>query len=142
MTKIMARKLDVSGKTAKLHVKRKIVPSKRGRKNLTEEPPTIVEDMKGTKLKIEKSIGDRIREAREAQGITQDTLAKNLTRILQHEGVVDRERGRSSIAQWETGRAFPEFITIPAIAKAVNKSPEFIAFGVTDEPVKVMPDPE
>jgi transcriptional regulator with XRE-family HTH domain len=142
MTKNMARKLDVSGKTAKLHVKRKIVPSKRARKNSNEEPPTIVVDRKGTNLKIEASIGERIRQSRETQKISQDTLAKNITRILQHNGMSDMERSRSAVAQWENGNAFPEFSTISAIAKALNKPPEYIAYGITDEPKVVAPDPE
>lgn len=144
----MPRKLDVSGKAQGLlkrrPKKRRTTPALKHAKGKSydEETTDIRTARKGQKLKIEKSIGDRIREARESQGITQNTLAKNLTRILQHDGIVDRKRSRSSITQWETGRALPEFITIPAIAKAVNRSPEFIAFGITDEPKVVPPDPE
>lgn len=100
---------------------------------------------KPSRTKIELSLGERLKEAREAQGITQDALAKNLTRILEVEGSEEdrrKTRGRSSIAQWETGRAFPEFTTISAIARAVNKSPEYLAFGITGAPKVVAPDPE
>jgi transcriptional regulator with XRE-family HTH domain len=102
-----------------------------------------IRDSKGHKLKTNvDTLGERIKKAREARGLTQDTLAKDITRILEHQGVVDKARGRSSIAQWETGRAFPEYVTLSAIAKAVDKSPEYIAFGVTDEPRTVFPEPE
>lgn len=109
-----------------------------------------IERVRGSKrprAKIELAFGKRLKEARAGRNLTQDALAKQLTHILEVEGTVaddnkKKVRGRSSIAQWETGRAFPEFTTIRAIARAVNKSPEYLAFGITGEPKVVAPDPE
>lgn len=102
-----------------------------------------LEHRKGKPLKKTKTIGDRIREAREEKGMTQEDLAKATTHNLEtFSGNPDttKKRGRTSVTHWETGRAYPEYETILAIARAVNKPPEYLAYGITPEPRKVFPD--
>lgn len=102
----------------------------------------LVRDRKGHKLKTDKSIGERIKEAREAKGITQETLTKNITAILEHDGLEELTHGRTAVTQWETERAFPKLMIIPALAKALGEKPEYIAFGIKREPTAMPPQPE
>lgn len=63
------------------------------------------------------SVGARIREARQARGLTQNELATVL-------GVT-----RSAVAQWETGRAGQESAMLPRIAEALAISPGWLLAG-------------
>jgi transcriptional regulator with XRE-family HTH domain len=127
---------------------RRVVRAKTKPRAKTADNVTSLHDARKARAKtrIDLSLGERLRKAREAAGITQEVLAKQVTHLLELDGVTDEERakkrGRSSIAQWETGRAFPEFTTISAIARAVKKTPEYLAYGITNEPKTVMPEPE
>jgi SOS-response transcriptional repressor LexA len=64
-------------------------------------------------------INERIRERREAAGLTQDDVAKAL-------GVT-----RSAVAQWEaTGGTAPRGKRLKALAAILQTTPEFIVFGI------------
>ena len=62
-------------------------------------------------------IGERIREARQARGWTQDELAEAV-------GV-----SRSAVAQWETGRAGQVTGNLSRIAEVLDVSIEHLAHG-------------
>lgn len=78
----------------------------------------------------EDTFAVRLKKAREALELTQDELGKLIN------------LSRASVAQWERGNNDPRLENIPEIAKALKVRPEYLAFGVTTEPVEVMPSPE
>lgn len=78
----------------------------------------------------EETFATRLKKAREAQELTQDELGRLIN------------LSRASVAQWERGNNDPRLENIPEIAKALKVRPEYLAFGVTSEPVEVMPSPE
>lgn len=63
-------------------------------------------------------IGQRIREAREALGFSQEQLADNLGISFQ------------SVQQWETGKTTPRATRMRKLATVLGKSPTWIQFGV------------
>jgi transcriptional regulator with XRE-family HTH domain len=63
-------------------------------------------------------IGQRIREAREALGFSQEQLADNLGISFQ------------SVQQWETGKTTPRATRMRKLATVLGKSPTWLQFGV------------
>ena len=63
------------------------------------------------------SIGQRIRDARQAKGMTQDQLAQAV------------DVSRSAVAQWETGRAGQITGNLTRIAQVLDVGVEFLMFG-------------
>lgn len=63
-------------------------------------------------------IGQRIREAREALGFSQEQLADSLGISFQ------------SVQQWETGKTTPRATRMRKLATVLGKSPTWIQFGV------------
>lgn len=78
-----------------------------------------------------KGFGTRVREARVKVKMTQDTLAKHLDYAT-----------RSTVAQWERFKNVPDTPTIERIAELLSVSPQWLAYGVTDEPKVVAPNPQ
>jgi transcriptional regulator with XRE-family HTH domain len=66
---------------------------------------------------------DRIAFARNAAGMTQDTLARLIN------------ADQSTIAKYETGDREPILTVFISIARATGTTPEWLAFGVGDSPV-------
>ena len=64
-------------------------------------------------------IGKRIREARESIGISQAAVALSLVPPKQ----------RSSIGRYESGHDEPSLATVEQLAKVLNVSPCWLAFG-------------
>lgn len=83
-----------------------------------------------SKSEYRNTIGYRIREARKSKGFTQEQVAKIAG--LQ----------RSSVAQWERNDSTPPIPTVAEVAKYLEVQPEYIAYGRTDDPVVVAPDPD
>ncbi len=79
----------------------------------------------------DKGFGTRIREARIKVQMTQDTLAKHLEYAT-----------RSTVAQWERFKNVPDTPTIERVARLLSVQPEWLAYGVTDEPKVVAPSPQ
>jgi len=67
-----------------------------------------------------QTIGDRIKEARERAGFTQQQLADRL-------GI--RASGRQRVSGWETGLRTPRRDTLEKIARATGVTPAWIAYG-------------
>jgi transcriptional regulator with XRE-family HTH domain len=65
-------------------------------------------------------IGKRIKNAREALGMTQQELADAL-------GI--RFNGRQRVSQWENGHRVPGRLTIARIAEILEVAPAYIAYG-------------
>jgi transcriptional regulator with XRE-family HTH domain len=78
---------------------------------------------------ILSGFGERVFKSRMEIGMTQHTLAKHL------------EKNRSSVAQWERGKNVPDIHTIEQAAVLLNTTPQWLAFGISDKPQTVMPDP-
>jgi transcriptional regulator with XRE-family HTH domain len=78
-----------------------------------------------------KGFGTRVREARLRVKMTQDTLAKHLNYST-----------RSTVAQWERFKNVPDTPTIERVAQLLSVLPEWLAYGVTDEPKIVAPNPQ
>lgn len=76
------------------------------------------------------SVGQRIAQARANADKTQDQLAKFVN------------RGRSAVAQWERDSAVPDINMVKEIAQFLQTTPEYLAFGLTNKPVKVAPSAE
>lgn len=82
-------------------------------------------------MKAPQTVGSRIRGAREAAELTQQQLATNL-------GL-----SRAAVAQWEADVTSPSIARIYEAARFFqNVSAEFLAFGVTGDPVVVIRGPE
>lgn len=81
---------------------------------------------------MEKSeFGDRMRELREAAGLTQAALAEKL-------GVP-----QSAISQWEGGRHAPPVTSVPDLAKALGvEAGELFKPATKAKPVKRDPPPK
>jgi transcriptional regulator with XRE-family HTH domain len=88
----------------------------------------------------EDSIGMRIKISRENVNLTQLDLAKRLT----HKRVKgkDKHYTRSTVAQWERNDSIPPVDLFEYMAKELNTTAEFLAFGVTMEPKVVLPKPD
>lgn len=82
------------------------------------------------KADIKDTFGWRVKQARMDAGLTQDQLAKQL------------DLGRTAVTQWELAGAVPAAKTIAAVAKVLNVKESFLAYGDTNEPVVLAPDPE
>jgi transcriptional regulator with XRE-family HTH domain len=78
---------------------------------------------------ILSGFGERVFKSRMEIGMTQHTLAKHL------------DRNRSSVAQWERSKNIPDIHTIEDMATLLNTTPQWLAFGISDKPQTVMPDP-
>lgn len=76
------------------------------------------------------SVGQRIREAREALQMTQLDLAKHL-------GL-----SRAGVSQWEGDVTSPSIEKVGQIARFLDKSAEWIAYGVSTKPQIVREPPE
>jgi transcriptional regulator with XRE-family HTH domain len=85
----------------------------------------------------EKSIGMRIKTARENLDLTQEQLAKRLTKESSGKPYI-----RSTVAQWERNDSVPPIEMFHDIAKELNTTPQFLAFGLTMEPKVVPPNPD
>lgn len=72
-------------------------------------------------------IGTRIKQAREAKGLSQDALATAV-------GVT-----RPAVSQWEDGTAQPRNTKIPKIAAALEVHPHWLQHGETAGALKAMP---
>jgi transcriptional regulator with XRE-family HTH domain len=68
-----------------------------------------------------KTVGGRIRSAREQANMTQQDIAKIM-------GL-----SRSAVAQWETGVTSPSVQRTYDIAKLIGTTPQWIAFGISDK---------
>lgn len=79
---------------------------------------------------INSGFGERVFKARMEAQMTQASLAKFL------------KRNRSSVAQWERGKNIPDIHTIEEMAGLMNTTPQWLAFGISDRPQTVMPDPK
>lgn len=66
--------------------------------------------------------GERIREMREARGMTLDELARACG-----------YKNRSTIHKYEQGVYTPKVTTITKIAKALNCDPDYLVFGDREE---------
>jgi len=77
----------------------------------------------------ESGFGERVFRERMRVQMPQSTLAKHL------------KKNRSSVAQWERGKNIPDIHTIEQMATLLHSTPQFLAFGLTDAPKTVMPDP-
>lgn len=73
-------------------------------------------------------LGERIRQAREAKGWSQDALADELG------------TKQATVARWETG-SFPKRIGLPRIAEALGKPVEWFQRGASKNPTKSDTDP-
>lgn len=78
---------------------------------------------------ILSGFGERVFKSRMEIGMTQHSLAKFLN------------RNRSSVAQWERGKNVPDIHTIESMAALMNTTPQWLAFGISEKPQTVMPDP-
>src|SRR5271166_2328222 len=76
------------------------------------------------------SVGQRIREAREDKGMTQQDIASHL------------EMSRAGVAQWESDTTSPSIATIGKVARFLGVTPSFLAFGVGGEPEVIYEPPE
>ena len=68
-----------------------------------------------------QTIGDRIKEARERAGLSQQELADRI-------GI--RASGRQRVCGWESGLRTPLRATIDQIAQATGTTPAWIVYGV------------
>lgn len=66
------------------------------------------------------TVGQRIRECREAKDITQQVIGTHL------------KISRSAIAQWESDTTSPSLPTLVELARLINTTPEYLAFGIQD----------
>lgn len=73
------------------------------------------------------TVGSRIKQAREAKGMSQDTLAKAV-------GV-----SRPAVSQWEDESAQPRNNKIPRIAAVLDVTPQWLTLGPAGEGLKAMP---
>ena len=76
-----------------------------------------------------QTVGGRIRDARERKEMTQNELAKRF-------GIT-----RSGIAQWESDTTSPSIYKTEEIAKLLETTPQWLAFGISSEP-KIVYQPE
>lgn len=77
-----------------------------------------------------KTVGDRLREARESREMSQQQVANHL-------GL-----SRAAITQWETDTTSPSLHKIIEAAKFLQVKPEWLAFGVSMEAKVEYRDPE
>lgn len=66
------------------------------------------------------TLGERIREAREAKDITQQAIGNHL------------KISRSAIAQWESNTTSPSLPTLVELSRLIDSTPEYLAFGIKD----------
>ena len=66
------------------------------------------------------SLSDRLRAARQSQRLTLAKLGAAL----------DPPRGRTAVCEWEQGRCEPSLATVEQLAKVLDVSPCWLAFGV------------
>ena len=69
--------------------------------------------------RIMQTIGDRIKAAREAAGLTQQQLAD----------AVEAGGGRQQVSNWENSRRAPRLETLERIAAACGVTPGWLMFG-------------
>jgi transcriptional regulator with XRE-family HTH domain len=77
------------------------------------------------------SVGQRIREAREAAQLTQQDLAKHLA------------RSRACVSQWEGDVTSPTLASLSDLAKLLPNdiTPEWLAYGVSNAPIVIERSP-
>lgn len=80
--------------------------------------------------KVPQTVGSRIREIREAKAMTQNDVAKML-------GL-----SRAAIAQWEGDTTSPSIHTVAEVAKLLETSPQWLAFGISTAPQIIYREPE
>ena len=66
------------------------------------------------------SLPDRLRAARQSQRLTLAKLGAAL----------DPPRGRTTVCEWAQGRCEPSLATVEQLAKVLDVSPCWLAFGV------------
>jgi transcriptional regulator with XRE-family HTH domain len=88
--------------------------------------PAKTKTVKSKALKREKNvmIGKRLRELREAKGLTQEGLAK-LIAARRDEGC-----SRAAVGQWEIHATHPHYDMIETISEVLDVSPAYLAFGL------------
>lgn len=94
--------------------------------NTRTRKPSNLDDKHYAKV---KAFGSRLKQSRIDAGMTQAELARAM------------DLTRSSIAQWEGGLSTPSLESFVELGKKLSVRPEFLSFGVTDEPVEVVPSP-
>ena len=70
------------------------------------------------------SLSDRLRAARQSQRLTLAKLGVAL----------DPPRGRTAVCEWEQGRCEPALATVEQLAKVLDVSPCWLAFGDKAQP--------
>jgi transcriptional regulator with XRE-family HTH domain len=85
----------------------------------------------------EDSVGMRIKTARENLELTQDDLAKRLINNRNNKNYT-----RSTVAQWERNDSVPPLEVFDELAKELNTTSRFLAFGDRAQPQVVAPDPD
>lgn len=76
-----------------------------------------------------ETVGSRIKEARDQKQMTQLDIAKIL-------GI-----SRAAIAQWENETTSPSISTVTEVAKLLETTPQWLAYGVSAEPTIVHQTP-
>lgn len=71
-----------------------------------------------------RKMGQRIREAREASGFSQEDLGDTL------------KLTRSSVSLWEKGRSLPEEDNLQKLAEVLKTTPEYLLTGKGKAPVR------
>lgn len=91
---------------------------------LTTDTPEKPKKLTSIHFELDKaSVGKRIKKLRDAMGFSQDFLAQRVG------------KSRPSIGQWEIGGSYPSLSDFVNLARVLESTPDYIAFGTKPKPV-------